>query len=185
MDLPLIIQVIQGVALTIAVIVGGIWTYYQFFRLSKRITSLTITTAYTIVKEYENTEKLLHICIGIKNESDFGVAYTVPEVLSNVERKIILSRGVFDITYSYELQIRKIPEGVSSFQWFQCSFDEVHNQPINVLSGRKRFFLTPRGTDHKDVYVRLRKGNYVGIAVFLTTEMGITIFNRVFDIVVT
>lgn len=181
-NLFIIAQIVQSIALSIGVIIGGFWGYYRFFRESRTITSLVIHATYTIITEYLNSDKLVHINLALENLSEVGQAYPLKEGLINKEKKIILSRGVYNLTYSYELQIRKIPVGAASFRWFDCPFDEIHNEPINVLLGRKRFSLRPLETVHEDIYVRLRKGNYIGIATFITTETGKTIFKTIFNI---
>jgi hypothetical protein len=190
-DLKTKSEILQNFALTLAVIVGGIWATYRFFIQRAYETALEIDFAMTNLT-YENGNFLVLVDMVLKNK---GLTRISAKPKKYIKGKAIpvYEDTVETLDHSFALQVRRISTTIPAsavLDWFESDklekLDSIPDQ-INLLNeydisrnGAVDFWIEPNEVYHRAIPLVLPRGRYLAKASFLGNRGNFEFWSRIF-----
>jgi len=192
-DLKTKSEILQSVALSVAVVIGGLWATYRFFIQRLYETALEIDLSM-MCSPYVGSKFLVFVDTVLTNRGQTRISARPRKYLNSKPLPSYMDAKE-QLHYSLGLQIKRIEEdihGNTALDWFESKhLDEVQGIPneINLLNeydystnGAVDLWIEPNETYHCAIPLILPKGHYVAKVAFIGNRGGFEFWSRIFHL---
>lgn len=189
-DLKTKAEILQSLALSSAVLIGGLWATYRFFIQRAYETALEIDVCVTS-STYADDRFLVFFDAVLKNRGQTRISAR-PRRFAQSQLLPSFEDSAETLYYSFGIKIRRIPKNIlnnASLDWFESEYLEpVPGVPseINLLNeydysknGAVDFWIEPNETYHCGIPLILAGGDYVAKLAFLGNRGGWEFWSRI------
>jgi hypothetical protein len=184
-------QVVQDLAIALAIIVGGGWSFYQFVIQRAYETALGIG-ALTTCAPMGSEKSVVFVAVSLKNEGHRRIS-AKPTKYSKGKAMPAYTDSLETIQYACGLRIRRLNPNLTDtavFEWFkENSWMQIENLPdeLNLLESYELstrsnidFWMEPGETYHLGKALLLSPGHYFAKITFIGARGSFEFWNHEF-----